>query len=341
MKYTHLLIVVLSVFFIATSCRAQDDEIINELNPKVFNPNFSEYDAATALYCGQLSEVAYWKPHKIEALYKEIQIAYPEFNIHYEYIYDKSTHSQALLWGNNKFLVIAFRGTEPLKLKDLLTDAKFWNYENNPTQKDTLANMPPGHGGFRKSLMNLITLQSLFPEINSLIKQCSPDADVSEFPIYLTGHSLGAALSQLFIECVDYKKLNFSGAYHFAPPLAVSCSENGYMKEKYGSKIYDIVNYKDYIPRAGRNGVAHFGNFLRICDDNLIYKEPDAYVRFSAKEYFLAFKYHKLASHLCAIRQRDNGLQDIIYRSANVQFPCLGEGIQYIDPCKPLVETNN
>jgi len=310
----------------------QEDVMLSELNPATVNMDFGDYDPATALYMGQLSELAYWKADQLEGLFNRVDSLYPESNLHYQFLDNEKTHTQALLWCTKNFLVIAFRGTEPSKLRDWLSDAKFWNYENNPSQNVSLANMPPGHGGFRKSLMELITEKEIFHEIDKIVKKSSPEANLSEFPVYLTGHSLGAAISQLFIECLHYKKYNFAGAYHFAPPLAVSCSLSEYMKANFGDRVYDIVNYKDYIPRAGRNGVAHFGKFYRICDDNLLYKEETAYVRFSGREYFFALKYHKLSNHLRAIRDASNSSAAISGRS-DVPFGCMGEGIRYVDPC--------
>jgi hypothetical protein len=320
------------VFLISTLTFSQDSNVLRELNTSKVNLSFENYDPDTALYCGQLSELAYAKEKNIEEFLKLLKETSNKENINFRYLSNEKSDTQALLWCTSKFLVIAFRGTEPSVFKDLITDGKFWNYKNNPSYGESLANMPPGHGGFRKSLMRLIKEEKLFEEIDIIIKKTKPEVDTTTFPIILTGHSLGAALSQLFIESITYKGYNFQGAYHFAPPLAVSCDYKDYMKKNYGSRVYDIINYKDYIPRAGRNYVAHFGNFYRICDDSKIYKADEAYVKFTFKEYFNALKYHKLSNHLAAIRMTENNLENIKSRS-NEQFPCLGKNIQNIDPC--------
>lgn len=311
---------------------SQNDTIINELNPINFDKSFSSYNSKTALFCGQLSELAYWDETKLSNLFFQIKDAYPNYNLNSKYIYNKETGAKVLLWCCKDFLVISFKGTEPSKIKDIITDVKLWNYKNKPKQNDALANMPPGHGGFRKSLASLIQGSNLFDSINKIIKESNPNSNINDFPIFLTGHSLGAALSQLFMECLHYKKYNFSGAYHFAPPLAVSCEVNQYMSDNYGDKVYNIVNYKDYIPRAGRKWVAHFGKFYRICNDSLIYKETEAYVKFSKNEYFQELKYHKLNNHLIAIRDPKNSIENINSRSKG-EFPCMGDGIQNINPC--------
>lgn len=309
------------------ACYAQEDEqVVEELNPSLFNHDFLNYDQKTALYCAQLSELAYWDSARIESFHRKIRTAYPEENHHFTFLDNtrRGIHTQALLWGTKDFMVIAFRGTEPTVFGDLLTDGKFWVYENTSESMEALANMPPGHGGFRKSLIGLIQDKDLFGEMDKLISRSNPDIDFSQFKIYLTGHSLGAAISQLFIQPLEHKNYNFSGAYHFAPPLSVACSVREEMRNKYGNKTYDIVNYKDYVPRAGRFGVAHFGKFYRICDDGLVYKEKEAYVKFNLTEYTDAIKLHSLKNHIIAIRDEQNNREAIVLRSGTEEYPCMG-----------------
>lgn len=303
-----------------------------ELDPDRFNTNFSAYDQNTALFSGQLSDLVYNKPKEIEKTIRDLREKYPEWKLSHKFLENKKNSVQALLLCTKDFMIIAFRGTEPSVISDWTTNGSYWNYENNQSGAEQLANMPPGHGGFRRSLMSLMNEENLFKEIDQLIHNNNSNVKISDFPIYLTGHSLGAALSQLFMECLRFKEYNFKGAYHFAPPLAVSCTWREQMKQNFGTMVYDIVNYKDYVPRAGRNGVAHFGQFIRICTDELLYFEKEAYVKFSIGEYAQVLKYHSLINHLAAIRREDNKLSNILSRLSN--FSCLGEEIKAPDPCK-------
>jgi len=320
MKIKILLILIILTNF----AFSQNEELLKDIDLGNFNKDFSTYNQLTSIYCAQMSEIAYWDSTKIENLYNIFSEKHPNEKLYWELIEhkDKKSHTQALLWGSKDFMIISFRGTEPSKIKDWITDAKFWNYENNPNSNEQLANMPAGHGGFRNSLISLISKKNIFERIDKIITNCSPEIEKSKFPIYLTGHSLGAAISQLFIEPLSYKGYNFSGAYHFAPPLAVSCNINDYMKSKYGNKVYDIVNYKDYVPRAGRNGVAHFGKFYRICNNKLIYSEKESYIKFRFFEYLSEFKLHSLKNHIKAIRKTENSIKNIKNRSIG-DYPCL------------------
>ncbi|WET50775.1 lipase family protein [Chryseobacterium indologenes] len=306
-------------------CNAQD-ELLSDINPSNFNRDFSEYNQQTALFCAQISEVAYWDKRNIGILKEQVNKNYPEYRTDYTLINDTYGihHNQVLLWANQDFMVIAFRGTEPSVLKDWLTDSKYWNYQNADGYDEELSYLPPGHGGFRRSLTRLMNEKNLIEEIKLIIKKLNPQADAKTYPIYVTGHSLGAALAQLFIVPLGYNQLSFKGAYHFAPPLAVSCQMNAELREKYGNVVYDIVNYKDYVPRAGRNGTAHFGKFYRICNDGLVYKEEEAYVKFKLSEYFNEFKLHALRSHIDSLRKEENSFALINERSKDKKpFPCM------------------
>ena len=175
--------------------------------------------------------------------------------------------------------------------------------------------MPPGHGGFRTSLNNLVKHKNLYGRIEEIITKLNPEANHKSFPIFLTGHSLGAGISQFFIEPLSLKGFNFGGAYHFAPPLAVTCEYYDHMKSNYGNKVYDIVNYKDYVPRAGRNNTAHFGKFYRICTDGLIYKEQEYFIKFRFWERLKLIKMHALSSYLAAVKNQKNTHLEIENRS--------------------------
>lgn len=328
-------LLITGMFFCGLICSAQCNFKINEVDQKKFTKNFNEYDQNTALYLGNLSELAYWESDQIQNMIKEINETYPQNPVKVDLVEDPKSDAQALLYCTKDFLIISFRGTQPSKLRDIITDLKFWNYANNPSQNETLANMPTGHGGFRKSLMNLIKDKNLFQRIDNLISENNPNADVKTFPIYTTGHSLGAALSQFFMECLYHEGYNFIGAYHFAPPLAVACTENNYMRTTFGDKVYDIINYKDFVPRAGRNGVAHFGKFYRICDDSLLYKEPSSYVKFNRGERRKIFEYHSLQNYLKSLRKPENNFAAIGKRSSpDHLFPCMGNNITLKNPCK-------
>lgn len=297
-----------------TMSYAQQSVDYKDLNPTLFNLDFKRYDKATATFCAEVSDLVYANEQHINLVMDTLNKLYPEARIKSLCI-KGADNTQVLLLGTKDFVLISFRGTVFTKLKDLVSDVKFWVYENTHEENETLANMPPGHGGFRKRVMNLIQDEKIFEKLKDFIKSCNDSIDPAKFPIYLTGHSLGSGIAQMFVEPLVYRNFNFRGLYNFAPPLAVSFTAIEEMRTKYQSVTYDIVNFKDYVPRAGRLGVAHFGKFYRICEDGEIYREDEYYFKFRFLEWTKEYKYHSIANHVKALKNSVNTLNEINKRS--------------------------
>lgn len=277
-------------------------DMLRALNPANFDADFSTYKQNTALFCAHLSDAAYLPMDKFVELESRLNTAYS--NSYTITVIETSVRSRALFLLNKNFLVIAFRGTEFNEMKDILTDGKFKNYRTNDDSRLALHNLPTGHAGFRRGIMELINETAIFEKMDKLI--ASLPAGVSKLPIYLTGHSMGAAYASMFTGCLfQDKNYNFKGAYNFAPPLAIDCEEANSIRNACGSLIYDIVNYKDYVARAGsycRRNYSHIGKFYRISDLYTLYQEDEHYVRFTRKEYGVKslIEYHSLQGYINA-----------------------------------------
>jgi Lipase (class 3) len=296
------------------------DTILNDLNPEKFNGDFSEYDKNTAIYCAQLSEIAYWDSTKISKIINRLELKYTNKNHKFKFIEDEKSGTQLLLFGTNKYVIIAFRGTEFTKeLKDIILDVKLFRYY----QDSGYSNLPAGHGGFRRGIMNLIDNNDIFNELRNFQKICNINDD-DNFPIYTTGHSLGAALATLIIEPLNFEKFNFSGCYNFAPPLVISKTDSENLTNKYGAKIYDIVNFLDYIPRAGKSSrkyLGRVGKFYRICETGEINNENEKrngkYVGHRWRTKFKLYKFHKLSGYLDGLKYTGNTNKEIVERKNN------------------------
>ena len=66
--------------------------LIEDLNPTHLNLDMTSYDQKTAIYCVQLSEVAYWrKKSKIQNLVNQLHTQYPNFTHYFEMLDDKKS----------------------------------------------------------------------------------------------------------------------------------------------------------------------------------------------------------------------------------------------------------
>jgi hypothetical protein len=141
------------------------------------------------------------------------------------------TDTQAFLAKNDEYAVLAFRGTEVSKKMDITTDAKAIK------AKVTEGNIHSGFVGAYTSIME---------QIKNEIKK------MPGFPIYITGHSLGAALATVATRYLENDQIEeakaplrdqIAACYTFGSPRV----GDELFREKLKSPIYRIVNTRDIV----------------------------------------------------------------------------------------------
>lgn len=168
------------------------------------------------------------------------------------------TDTQVAIWRDStrKRLVVAFRGTEQIRWKDLRTDLMMVPAGLNPERiggdfKEEIQ----VHSGF------LSAYDSVRTRIISLIKtaigfQDDGTDEVSKWHVYVTGHSLGGALATLLALELSSSQLAKRGAisvtmYNFGSPRV----GNKKFAQVYNEKVKDswrVVNHRDIIPSVPR-----------------------------------------------------------------------------------------
>ena len=92
------------------------------------------------------------------------------------------TETQAFLAKSSTFAVLSFRGTDPSRWSNIRTDLKAL------LRKTKDGNV---HEGFREA----------YEEVKDEIRKCLPE--IGDLPLYITGHSLGAALATVAAQDLD------------------------------------------------------------------------------------------------------------------------------------------
>lgn len=140
---------------------------------------------------------------------------------------DPITDTQAFLVVKDdwSYAVLAFRGTEVTKLKDITTDLKAG-----------MAGMIEGrvHKGFRQAY------QSVKDDIEKNV------AKLDGIPLYITGHSLGAALATLATQTLEQNHVfrdQIAACYTFGSPRV----GNTEFDREYKSVVYRVVNTTDIV----------------------------------------------------------------------------------------------
>ncbi|XP_039060817.1 uncharacterized protein LOC120204873 isoform X2 [Hibiscus syriacus] len=171
---------------------------------------------------------------------------------------NETTDTQVAIWRDSarRRLVIAFRGTEQARWKDLMTDLMLVPAGLNPERiGGDFKQEVQVHSGF------LSAYDSVRIRIISLIKaSVGYTEELMEPPhrwqVYVTGHSLGGALATLLALELSSSKLAKCGAisvtmYNFGSPRV----GNRRFAEVYNEKVKDswrIVNHRDIIPTVPR-----------------------------------------------------------------------------------------
>jgi len=132
-----------------------------------------------------------------------------------------SDHTQAILTFNADAVIVAFRGTEPSEWRDLMTDMKANQIELGTGGKV--------HAGFQSGLLSV--WDKMKPEVERL--------SASGKSVWMTGHSLGAALAVLAAH--QYQKP--ANVYTFGAPRIGDAD----FVERYHQSTFRVVNNTDLV----------------------------------------------------------------------------------------------
>jgi triacylglycerol lipase len=159
--------------------------------------------------------------------------------------------TQAYAAASEKMIIVAFRGTEPKKIKDWLTDT------------NTLASPGPAgkglvHMGFNRAL------DSIYLRVRDAV-QASRDAEQS---LWFTGHSLGGALAMLASARMYFEdpELLPDGVYTFGQPRTCDRFLATPYNKAFSSRVFRFVNNNDVVPQLPPEPVFHHVDDIRYID---------------------------------------------------------------------------
>jgi predicted lipase len=136
-----------------------------------------------------------------------------------------ATDTQAFLAKNDQYAVLAFRGTEVTKIEDMKIDA---------TAAKVSVLQGKVHAGFK------LAYQSVAQDIEESVLQ------LNGFPLYITGHSLGAALATVATQALEHNpriREMIAACYTFGSPRV----GNSEYDMEFKSPIYRVVNTTDIV----------------------------------------------------------------------------------------------
>jgi predicted lipase len=157
---------------------------------------------------------------------------------------DPENDTQAFLVKNlrNNYAVLAFRGTEVSKQRDITTDAKVLKVKD-------FSGKVKLHGGFKKAFEE---------NVQAKIEACLMK-HAKDMPLYITGHSLGAALATVAVRHLEQKKYFrdlIAACYTYGSPRVGNKALDDALK----SPIYRVANTTDIVTMVPSIGYRHTGD---------------------------------------------------------------------------------
>lgn len=224
---------------------SQEGSVVDERKAEEMKALFSK--AETAMEAWAMLATSLGHPSLIKSEFEKIC-----------FLDNPSTDTQVAIWRDSarRRLVVAFRGTEQARWKDLRTDLMLVPAGLNPERiGGDFKQEIQVHSGF------LSAYDSVRTRIISLIKMLVGYIDDGremqlKWHVYVTGHSLGGALATLLALELSSSQLAKRGVisvtmYNFGSPRV----GNKRFAEVYNEKVKDswrVVNHRDIIPTVPR-----------------------------------------------------------------------------------------
>lgn len=181
------------------------------------------YNPHNALLLVKASQLAYLEPEAIKTGISEWNL--PNFH------FFNRRNTQAYIAGNEKVMVIAFRGTEPGNLRD-------WMNNTNILMK-------PGYGGHVHAGFHQ-ALEDIWADIATQIGLFNYNNQA----IFLTGHSLGGSLAKMTAVRLPsrYQDL-IQGIYSFGSPRVGNQQFADNYNQKFRDRTFRMINHRDIVTR--------------------------------------------------------------------------------------------
>lgn len=220
-----------------------------------FDENADWHNLPNAMKLADFAHLAYFGPAYIQQQLK--QWGYTTFH----WIEDQKTDTQAFATSKENHTVVCYRGTA--SKKDWMIDAKLG-------KKKSFNEQGKVHSGFKGAL------DSVWQQVQDAVNDLGGDKK-----IFITGHSLGAALAQL---------TGYRLAVLDRPPLAIYAYGSPRVGNRAFKKAYDEllsdntflhINHKDIVTQLPPKilGYRHLGPEPRVFDDGHNLSEPSPFER--------------------------------------------------------------
>lgn len=190
-----------------------------------FDESADGYSHLNAVWMAEVSALAYWDKEKVEK-----QLRAWQYELITE-ITDADTETNAYLAEKDNHMVLSFRGTS--SLKDFITDVDIRKTSPDWAEGEI-------HRGFADAL------DSVWPDIKEQLGK--PGQQQKE--LWVTGHSLGAALAQLAALRLTRLDYQVRAVYTYGTPRIGNEAFVVYYDNLVGNRTFPHINRNDLVTRV-------------------------------------------------------------------------------------------
>lgn len=202
-----------------------------------FEPDAHGYSRENAYWLGRFADLAYSKPEAIDRAVSKLGLTT------FQFFDDQHTDTQAFLAASSDVILVAFRGTQPGKLLDWMTNLR--------------ADVVEGvHCGFRNALDEVwpelaTTIERAKGPRGSLVDLARLESAATAVPsLWFTGHVLGGALAVLAAQRILEAQHPVEGLYTFGQPRVGARDWAHALDVTFGPRYFRFVNNADVVPRV-------------------------------------------------------------------------------------------
>ncbi|MEU9036380.1 lipase family protein [Streptomyces sp. NPDC048352] len=213
----------------------------------------TDYSIGHALGMARAAELAYKDERTVEATAREwgfdrVRHHHTTFKAPFPL-----EDTQAYTMASPQMVVTAFRGTQPVEMRDWLSDTT----------------TPPWPGPGRTGFVHYgfgEALDGAWPHIRAAIDEFR-DNDQT---LWFTGHSLGGALAMLAAARLHFEEPNLTadGVYTFGQPRTCDRTLARAYDSAFTRRMYRFVNNNDVVPQLPPEPVFHHVDALRYIDSS-------------------------------------------------------------------------
>ena len=227
------------------------------LSTVCFEPLVTAYSLNNAYWLAQAAQIAYQDKATIQPAVAKLGLS------QFEFLSRRDT--EGYIAANDDIIIVAFRGTEPSHLRDLLADAQFHKVQG-----------PFGvvHRGFLHAYE--LVKDDLVNTIGRFRAASRPQS------LWCTGHSLGGALAVVAAAHLLAQGHTVNGLYTFGQPRVGDEAFTTECTRRLAGQYFRFVNNNDTVTRVAPRalGYAHSGEVRYINADGQIQTDISFWERF-------------------------------------------------------------